>query len=75
MGKCSKATTSLINNLQKSKINQKSTVEELSDDEDPNFDDKEDLKDSSFTIMMEILFNTYQIPHPSTSLLFNTCYA
>ena len=39
MGKCSKATITQINNLGKSKINQEPAVEEVSNDENTNFDD------------------------------------
>ena len=43
MGKRSKATTTRINNLAKSKIYQKPTVNEVSDHEDINFNDREGL--------------------------------
>ena len=47
MGRGSKATITRINNFGKSKINQKSILEEISDDEDTNFDDTDsDSEDS-----------------------------
>jgi hypothetical protein len=53
MGKRSKAATTRINNLKKSKIIQKPPVEEVSDDEDTNFDDREDILDHGFFFVDE----------------------
>jgi hypothetical protein len=49
----SKADSARLNNLKKAKNSQKPTVEDVSDDEDPDFDNDEDLLDHSLETRLQ----------------------